>query len=158
MESSPALFDLDVPGNRMHPVRPVRPVAPYIGGKRALAQHLVQLINDTPHDAYAECFVGMGGVFFRRTMRPGVETINDWSADVSTLFRILQRHYQAFLEMIRWQLSTRADWDRLMRVDPSTLTDLERAARFLFLQRMAFGGKVPAGISPTRRTCRRAST
>ena len=29
-----------------------------------------------------------------------------------------------------------------MRVDPDTLTDLERAARFLYLQRTAFGGKV----------------
>lgn len=29
-----------------------------------------------------------------------------------------------------------------MRVDPTTLTDLERAARFLYLQRTAFGGKV----------------
>lgn len=29
-----------------------------------------------------------------------------------------------------------------MRTDPVTLTDLERAARFLYLQRTAFGGKV----------------
>lgn len=29
-----------------------------------------------------------------------------------------------------------------MAVDPSTLTDLQRAARFLYLQRLAFGGKV----------------
>jgi DNA adenine methylase len=29
-----------------------------------------------------------------------------------------------------------------MVVDPGTLTDLERSARFLYLQRMAFGGKV----------------
>lgn len=29
-----------------------------------------------------------------------------------------------------------------MKVDPATQTDLERAARFLYLQRLSFGGKV----------------
>lgn len=100
------------------------------------------LINATPHVTYAEVFVGMGGVFFRRTARPKAEVINDYSRDVSTLFRILQRHYQQFMDVLKWQVASRAEFDRLMRVDPDTLTDLERAARFLYLQRLAFGGKV----------------
>jgi DNA adenine methylase len=68
--------------------------------------------------------------------------INDWSDDVATFFRILQRHYVPFMDMLRWQITSRAGFDRLRRQDPSTLTDLERAARFLYLQRLAFGGKV----------------
>jgi DNA adenine methylase len=84
----------------------------------------------------------MGGVFLRRTRRPKCEVINDISEDVATFFRILQRHYVAFMDMLRFQLTTRAGFERLMRTDPSTLTDLERAARFLYLQRTAFGGKV----------------
>lgn len=124
------------------PVDPVRPVAPYIGGKRNLSRILVERIGSVPHSLYAEPFVGMGGVFLRRDRRPQVEVINDISEDVTTLFRVLQRHYQAFLDMIRWQLASRAEFDRLMQVEPATLTDLERAARFLYLQRNAFGGKV----------------
>ena len=124
------------------PVPAVRPLAGYIGGKRNLARRLVEMIAATPHRLYAEPFVGMGGVFFRRTERPAAEVINDISIDVATLFRILQRHYQAFLDMLKWQLSSRAEFDRLNRTDPATLTDLERAARFLYLQRLAFGGKV----------------
>lgn len=123
-------------------VDPVRPIAPYVGGKRNLSKRLVARIAATPHMLYAEPFVGMGGVFFRRTTRPKVEVINDISTDVATLFRILQRHYQPFLDTLKWQLSTRAEFERLMRVDPETLTDLERAARFLYLQRTAFGGTV----------------
>jgi DNA adenine methylase len=123
-------------------VRPASPVAPYIGGKRNLARRLTTLIDSIDHDSYAEPFVGMGGIFFRRRRRPRAEAINDISGDVVTLFRILQRHYQAFLDTLKWQLSSRAEFERLMRVDPSTLTDLERAARFLYLQRTAFGGKV----------------
>ena len=123
-------------------VRPVAPVAPYIGGKRNLARRLVSIIDRIPHLSYGEPFVGMGGIFLRRGRRPPAEAINDISGDVVTLFRILQRHYQAFLDMLKWQLSSRAEFDRLMLVDPATLTDLERAARFLYLQRAAFGGKV----------------
>jgi DNA adenine methylase len=129
-------------------------VAPYVGGKRVLSGRLVDKINATPHSLYAEPFVGMGGVFLRRDRRPKVEVINDISADVATLFRILQRHYQAFLDMLRWQLSSRAEFERLMKVDADTLTDLERAARFLYLQRTAFGGKVVgrnfAMVAPSR--------
>lgn len=124
------------------PVRPIKPVAAYIGGKRNLARRLVEIIEATPHDRYAEAFVGMGGVFLRRTSRPRFEVINDWSADVANLFRILREHYPQFMEVLRFQITTRHEFDRLTRVDPETLTDLQRAARFLYLQRMAFGGRV----------------
>jgi DNA adenine methylase len=133
-------------------VAPVRPIAPYVGGKRALAKRLVDRIEAVPHDLYAEPFVGMGGVFFRRRQRPRKEVINDISADVVNLFRLLQRHYQQLLDVLKWQVCSRAEFERLMAVDPATLTDLERAARFLYLQRAAFGGRVASrnyGISYT---------
>lgn len=126
----------------LQPVDPVSPAAPYIGGKRVLARTIIGKINATPHDGYAEPFVGMGGIFLRRTMQPRMEAINDISGDVANLFRILQRHYPQFMETLRFQITSRREYERLVKVDPSTLTDLERAARFLYLQRLAFGGKV----------------
>lgn len=84
----------------------------------------------------------MGGVFFRRRLVPPAEVINDRSGDVITLFRILQRHYPQFLDVMKYQLTSRREFERLSKMDPSTLTDLERAARFLYLQRLSFGGKV----------------
>ena len=127
---------------RLAPVQPVRPVAPYVGGKRNLAKRLVALIDTIPHTLYAEPFVGMGGVFLRRAHKPRAEVINDLSREVSNFFRVLQVHYVAFLDMLRFQITTRAEFERLSAVDPETLTDLQRAARFLYLQRTAFGGKV----------------
>ena len=103
------------------------------------------------HTTYAEPFVGMGGVFLRRPFKANAEVINDIGTDVAGLFRILQRHFPYFMDLMRFQLTTRAEFERLVATDPATLTDLERAARFLYLQRTAFGGKVVGqnfGVSP----------
>lgn len=126
----------------LSPVSPTRPVAPWLGGKRNLARRICAIIDATPCTTYAEPFVGMGGIFLRRSSRPKSEVINDRGRDITNLFRILQRHYPQFLDTLRFQLTTRAEFERLVAVDPDTLTDLERAARFLYLQRTAFGGKV----------------
>ena len=132
IESSPLLI----------PARPAAPVAPYLGGKRALARRIVERLAVVPHTTYAEAFVGMGGVFLRRPFKARSEVINDVSRDVATLFRVLQRHYLAFVEMLRWHITARAEFERMMAENPDSLTDLERAARFLYLQRTAFGGKI----------------
>ena len=124
------------------PVEPVKPLAPYIGGKRQLAKRLVSLINSIEHTAYAEAFVGMGGVFLRRDRKPKAEIINDWSEDVATFFRVVQHHYVAFLDMLRFQVTSRAGFEKLLAQEPGSLTDLQRSARFLYLQRLAFGGRV----------------
>jgi DNA adenine methylase len=138
-------------GTHLRNVRPISPAAGYIGGKRNLAKALIPLIEAVPHRSYCEPFVGMGGIFLRRPVVPPVEVINDYSRDVATFFRVLQRHFSAFLEMMRFQLTTRAEFERLVKTDPATLTDLERSARFVYLQRLSFGGKVAGrsfGIDP----------
>lgn len=134
-------------------VRPVSTPAPYMGGKRALSAKIVERINRVDHALYAEVFVGMGGVFFKRNRRPTAEVINDKSGDVVNLFRVLQRHYVSFMQFLQYQLTSRKEFERLSATDPQTLTDLERAARFLYLQRTSYGGKVTGqnfGVAPER--------
>jgi DNA adenine methylase len=125
-------------------ISPARPIAPYLGGKRNLAKRICAIIDPDEHTTYAEPFVGMGGVFLRRSRQPKAEFINDAGRDVYNLFRILQEHYVAFLDYLRFQITTQANFNRLVETDPDTLTDIQRAARFLFLQRTAFGGN-PSG-------------
>lgn len=123
-------------------VRPVNPVAPWLGGKSRLADTIVPWINSVPHVLYAEPFVGMGGIFLRRNKKPKAEVINDYSREVSNLFRIIQRHYTMFVQELQFKLTTRDDWELLIRTDVTTLTDVQRAARFLYLLKTSFGGKV----------------
>ncbi|SDH87841.1 DNA adenine methylase [Roseospirillum parvum] len=134
-------------------VTPTTPVAPYVGGKRALAARIIERIEAIPHATYAEPFVGMGGVFLRRRTAAKVEVINDGSRDVATFFRVLQRHYPQFMDTLRFQITARSEFERLKAADPDTLTDLERSARFLYLQRLSYGGKVASrtfGVEATR--------
>lgn len=135
----------------LRPVRPARPIAAYIGGKKRLAPLIVERIGAIPHRSYAEAFVGMGGVFLRRDQRPPAETINDISGEVVNLFRVVQRHAEAMEAEFRFLLTARATYDALQAIDPRSLTDIERAARFLYLQRASYGGKVTGqnfGVSP----------
>lgn len=133
------------------PVEPVSPAAAWQGGKRLLAPTIIQRISEIPHTTYAEPFIGMGGVFFRRNLRPQGEVINDYNGDLINLFRVLQRHYSAFMDFLKYQLTSRREFERLSKTAPSTLTDLERAAQFIYLQRTAFGGKVSGQCFGTSR-------
>lgn len=134
------------------PISPIEPVAPWLGGKHRLARTLAERIARIPHRTYAEPFVGMGGVFFRRTAKPPAEVVNDIDGEIINLFRILQRHYPQFIDVLRFQITSRAEFQRLRAVPAGTLTDLERAARFLYLQRLAFGGQKRGvfGVAPDR--------
>ncbi len=126
----------------MRKVAPAAPVAPWLGGKKALHRKIIQRIEGIDHETYVEPFVGMGGVFLRRAWQPKCEVANDLNGEITNLFRILQRHYPQFLDVMKFQVTSRREFDRLRKCDPASLTDLERAARFLYLQRLAFGGKV----------------
>lgn len=134
-------------------VHPVKPVAPWQGGKVRLSKQIISLIDQVDHTTYAEGFVGQGGIFFRRRRAPKAEVINDYSRDVANLFRILNNHYTAFIDMFRYQLTGRDEFARLLVQKADSLTDLQRAARFLYLQRTTFGGKAAKrsyGVSADR--------
>ncbi|TMV80463.1 DNA adenine methylase, partial [Thioclava sp. BHET1] len=135
----------------MEQVRSAAPVAPWLGGKKKLHPIIIEKIEAIPHKTYVEPFMGMGGVFLRRRFRPRLEVANDFNGEIVNLFRILQRHYVQLLEVMRFSIASRREFERLRQVDPETLTDLERAARFLYLQRLSFGGKLDAvfGVSAT---------
>ena len=121
------------------------PLAPWFGGKKYLAKRLIARINAIPHRCYAEPFVGMGGVLLRKP-RSHTEVINDLNGDIVNLYRVLREHPQALRQQFDWQLSSRQEFARLTQVPAQTLTDIQRAARFAYLQRLAFGGR-PAHLA-----------
>lgn len=123
-------------------VKPVEPLASYIGGKKLLAKTIVPIIEKIPHNIYCEPFVGMGGIFFRRTKRPKCEAINDINNELVNMFRMVERFPDYLADMLKFKICSRAEFKRMLATPPLLLTELERAVRFLYLQKTAFGGKV----------------
>ena len=118
------------------------PLAPYLGGKFRLSKRIINKIEQIQHKIYAEPFVGMGGIFLRRTQIPKAEIINDINGELVNLYRIVRCYPNTLYKETEFMFASRQEFERLLKTQPETLTDIERAARFLYLQNQAFGGKV----------------
>jgi DNA adenine methylase len=93
------------------------------------------------HTCYVEPFAGAAALFFSKPPSK-VEVLNDVNGDLVCLYRVVQHHLDEFMRQFRWALSSRQMYAWLQETKPETLTDIQRAARFFYLQKLAFGGKV----------------
>lgn len=116
------------------------PIIPWMGGKRRLADRLIPVFP--PHECYVEVFAGGAALYFMRSQAAPVEVLNDINGDLVTLYRVVQNHLEEFVRQFKWALNSRQvfEWQKMTR--PETLTDIQRAARFFYLQHHAFAGKV----------------
>lgn len=115
------------------------PIIPWLGGKRRLADIIIPRFP--AHTCYVEVFAGGAALYF---MRPAadVEVINDVNGELVNLYRVVQRHLEEFVRQFKWALSSREVFKWVQSTPPETLTDIQRAARFYYLQQQAFGGRV----------------
>ncbi|ENV09529.1 hypothetical protein F966_02187 [Acinetobacter higginsii] len=129
-----------------------KPIIPWQGGKSRLAKDLLPLFPD--HTCYVELFSGGAALFFMREEPAKTEVINDLNGELVNLYRILQNHLEEFVRQFKWCLTSRQifEWEKLKV--PDTLTDIQRATRFYYLQRHAFGGKVSGQTFGTKTTGR----
>lgn len=112
----------------------------YIGGKSKLANKIISLIPE--HHAYCEVFSGGAWVFFTKEQSK-VEVINDLDGDLISFYRVVQNHLEEFLKQFKWCLTSREwfeDWKD--QLEGRGLTDIQKAARYYYVQRLAFGGRV----------------
>jgi DNA adenine methylase len=115
------------------------PIIPWIGGKRRLADHLIPRFPK--HECYVEVFAGGAALYFLRPPA-AVEVINDINGDLINLYRVVQHHLEEFVRQFKWALTSRQVFKWLQDTVPETLTDIQRAARFYYLQHNCFGAKV----------------
>ncbi len=111
----------------------------YIGGKRALAKQIIAIFP--PHTTYVEAFCGGGQVFFRKEPSE-VEVINDLDKDVVNFFRVAQAHAEELIRTMRFTIASRTWFDLMMKTDPETLTDVQRAARYLYLTKNTYASLI----------------
>jgi DNA adenine methylase len=116
------------------------PIIPWIGGKRRLADRLIPLFP--PHECYVELFCGGAALYFLRPVPAPVEIINDVNGELTNLYRVVQHHLEEFVRQFKWAISSRQVFKWHQETKPATLTDIQRAARFYYLQHHSFGGRV----------------
>jgi len=111
----------------------------YIGGKNRLANRLIRM--SPPHVTYAEVFLGGGQVFCRKPPSK-VEILNDLDGQVVNFFRCAQQHPEELARYLKFVLVSR-DWFKIfLNQNAASLTDIQRAARFFYLQKNCFAGLV----------------
>lgn len=118
---------------------PAQPLIPWIGGKRRLAPLILPLFPD--HQCYVEPFAGAAALYWLKQPSE-VEVLNDINGDLVALYRVVKHHLEEFVRQFKWALSSRQLFEWTKATPPETLTDIQRAARFYWLQRQAFGGRV----------------
>ncbi len=116
-----------------------KPVIPWIGGKTRLVSDIVPLFPE--HTCYVEPFAGAAGILFAKEPSKS-EVLNDINGELVNLYRVLKNHLEEFIRQFKFALTSRQifEWQKMAR--PETLTDIQRAARFYYLQKNCFGGKV----------------
>ena len=116
----------------------MKPIFSYQGGKRRLAKHILPLFP--VHTCYVEPFCGGAALYFMKQPAK-TEVINDINGEIVNLFKVVQSSPDALSNMFDWCIISRQLFNELKHVDIATLSPVERAYRFMYLQMLNFGGK-----------------
>lgn len=116
-----------------------KPIIPWIGGKRRLAKFILPLFPD--HQTYVEPFCGAAALFFMKEPA-AAEVINDINGELVNLYRVVKFHLDGLVQEFRWALVGRQQFQWHLEQPVAQLTDIQRAARFFYLQKLSFGAKV----------------
>lgn len=126
----------------------------WVGGKRLLRKTIAPLIPDDI-TAYIEPFGGAGWVMFYKPRWANLEVYNDLDSRLVNMFRCVKYHPEELKRELAYMPHSREIFDKLKHHDG--LTDIQRAARFIYLLNRSFGGKgetygrslkTPSGKSP----------
>jgi DNA adenine methylase len=124
----------------------------YVGAKSRLAAQIIPLFP--AHRTYVEPFAGMARLLFAKPPSR-TEILNDVNSEVVNYLRVCQLHHRELRRWLRFCVASRQMFELYRRQDPTTLTDVQRAVRFFYLQSTSFAGRVTGtsfGINQKPRT------
>lgn len=111
----------------------------YIGGKNRIARQIIEIFPE--HRTYVEPFAGGAQVLFHKAPSR-VEVLNDLNFEIVNFFRVCQQHHGEFLRCLQFILASRAWFKIFEHQNVETLTDIQRAARFFYMQKNGYAGLV----------------
>ena len=127
--------------------KPVKaqPVLKWVGGKRQLIKTICPNIpKDLPEGSrYFEPFLGGGSVFFE--LAPAIATISDLNSELINVYLVVRDHPEELIAALKRYTNTEECFYSVRDIDRdpialSKLSDIEKAARTIFLNKTCFNG------------------
>jgi DNA adenine methylase len=115
--------------------RRIKPAVSWPGGKSRYVDRILPLIPE--HTCYVEPFAGGLAVLLAKP-RSDMEVINDLNGDLITFYRCVRFHSDVLLTELEFVLNSRQEFRDFC--DQPGLTDIQRAARWFFRNKVCFGG------------------
>ncbi len=116
---------------------PTRPIIKWAGGKQQLLQRLIPAVPES-FNQYIEPFFGGGALFF--ALKPVKAIISDSNPELVNLYKTAADDVERLIELLPGIKIDREHYYKLRAVDPAALSDVEKAARTIYLNRTCFNG------------------
>ena len=111
----------------------------WVGGKSRLRKYIIPLLPE--HTCYVEPFAGAAWVLFGKSPSD-VEILNDKEQELINFFRVVKEKSEELIASFEWELVSRSEFERLAGLEPTQLTDVQRAHRFYYLIMAGWGGEL----------------
>lgn len=122
----------------------VAPVLKWVGGKRQLMDEIKRYLpEDINKRAYYEPFIGGGAVLFE--LQPKKAIINDVNEELINVYKTIKDSVEELISILEKHENTSEYFYDIRDLDRDkakyqTLSDVERAARILYLNKTCFNG------------------
>ena len=119
--------------------RAATPIVKWAGGKSAsLAQISSYFPKNGSYERYFEPFIGGGAMFFR--LQPHESYLFDLNESLIELYQIVRDDVDHLIQALQKHHNDRDYFYEVRAKQPDTLSPVERAARFIFLNRTCYNG------------------
>jgi DNA adenine methylase len=114
-----------------------KPFVKWAGGKRQLIKVLT---NNLPpsYNRYIEPFVGGGALLFE--VLPYKAIINDINTELINAYTVIKDDIDALIEDLKKHKNEEEYYYKIRSLDPEKLSAVERASRFIYLNKTCFNG------------------
>ena len=117
------------------------PIVKWIGGKRQLMFELLKNMPET-YNRYFEPFIGGGALFFE--LQPQNGYISDMNEELINLYSVVRDNVYELIEDLSKHEISKEYFLEIRNIDRTEkyaeLSDVERASRFIYLNRTCFNG------------------
>jgi DNA adenine methylase len=115
----------------------VKPFVKWAGGKRQTIQEIKKRMPEK-YNRYLEPFLGGGAVFFSLNFKSAV--IGDINEELINTYNIIKNNIKDLIDSLKKHYYDKEYYYEIRALNPQKLDEIERAGRFIFLNRTCFNG------------------